>query len=97
MGSAPRFTKSVDRFDASMGALINGFAGLGVSAPPTPEVRATLEAIATDWAALKANLDQVIGSHDVTLALAIDRQFADINARLEAVIPAYITASKSGI
>lgn len=97
MGSVSRFTKTVDRFDASMGALINGYEGLGVSAPPTPEVRASLEAIATDWAALKIDLDQVIGSNDVTLALGIDRQFADINARLSALIPAYIAASKSGI
>jgi hypothetical protein len=97
MGSTSRFTKSVDRFDASMGALINGFEGLGVSAPPTPEVRASLEAIAADWATLKTLLDQVVGSNDATLALGIDRQFADINARLAALIPAYIEASKSGI
>ena len=97
MGSTSRFVKSVDRFDASMGALINGFDALGVSAPPTPETRVALEEIAADWAELKTNLDQVVGSNDVTLALGIDRQFAAINAKFAALIPAYVEASKSGI
>ncbi|SFR55768.1 Type IV pili methyl-accepting chemotaxis transducer N-term [Yoonia tamlensis] len=97
MGSTSRYVKSVDRFDASMGALINGFAGLGVSAPPTAEVRAALEDIAADWAVLKTRLDQVAGSNDVALALDIDRQFAAINAKFAALIPAYVTASKAGI
>ena len=97
MGSTTRFDKSVGRFDASMGALINGFDSLGVSAPPTPEVRASLEAIAANWATLKADLEQVAGSTDVTLALSIDQQFEAINGKFDEIIPAYIESSKSGL
>ena len=97
MGSAARFDKSVDRFDASMGALVNGFEGVGVSAPPTPEARAALESVSAEWTTLKAELAQVKGSNDVVLALSIYRKFDTINDQFEAIIPLYIEASKSGI
>ncbi|WP_162197164.1 type IV pili methyl-accepting chemotaxis transducer N-terminal domain-containing protein [Loktanella sp. S4079] len=97
MGSRSRFDKSVARYEASLSALINGFESLGVSPPPNDEVKSALQAIAADWDSLKGDLAQVGTVTDHALALQIDQQFAAINAKFDAVIPAYIEDSKSGL
>lgn len=97
MGNMVRFDKSVRRYDASFNALLNGFEAAGVSPPPTPEIRAGLQAMADDWVALRADLAQVSGAADPALAVSIFNQFDSMSDQFDALIPLYVTQSKSGI
>jgi hypothetical protein len=51
---------SVSNFDVTMTALINGMPEAGVPPPPTPQIRAELEAIHAEWQTVRAPIDAVL-------------------------------------
>ncbi|MEL6573667.1 MAG: type IV pili methyl-accepting chemotaxis transducer N-terminal domain-containing protein [Pseudomonadota bacterium] len=97
MGSRVRLTKSTVRFDASMQALINGFAGAGVSAPATPEIRDALTATAADWSAVRDQLLAIDASQNHDQAADLFDDLNSIMQDFDALIPMYIASSKSGL
>ncbi|MEM9787467.1 MAG: type IV pili methyl-accepting chemotaxis transducer N-terminal domain-containing protein [Pseudomonadota bacterium] len=64
--------ESISIFEASMDALSNGMPSLGVAAPPTPEIAANLEAVASDWEILSDYLAEVRSGADVGLEVRED-------------------------
>lgn len=97
MGSRVRLTKSTVRFDASLQALINGFAGAGVSAPATPEIRDALVATAADWSAVRDQLLAIDTAEDHDQAADLFEDLNGIMLDFDALIPMYIATSKSGL
>jgi hypothetical protein len=51
---------TVSNFDVTMTALINGMPEAGVPPPPTPQIRAELEAIQAEWQTVRAPIDAVL-------------------------------------
>jgi hypothetical protein len=51
---------TVSTFDTTLSAMIDGMPEAGMPPPPTPEIRASLEAIQADWLALRAPVDAVV-------------------------------------
>lgn len=97
MGNEVRLAKSTRRFDASLNALINGFEGAGVSAPATVEISDGLTAMTADWAALRAELEQVSASTDPAKAGALFTQLDSLLSQFERLVPLYVEESKSGL
>ncbi|MDX8346436.1 type IV pili methyl-accepting chemotaxis transducer N-terminal domain-containing protein [Cognatiyoonia sp. IB215446] len=64
--------KSISIFEASMDALSNGMPALGVLAPPTPEIEANLEDVASDWEILSGYLSEIRSGADVSLQVRED-------------------------
>jgi hypothetical protein len=97
MGNLGRLDKSVRRFDASLNALVDGFPAAGVSAAPTPNIKAQLETIQGDWNAVRGQIDAISGPADVQVAVDIYRQLDAIATQANALVPLYVVESKSGI
>jgi hypothetical protein len=53
--------KTVDTFDTTLTAMIDGMPEAGMPPAPTPEIRAAIEAVRTEWLAARAAVDGVIG------------------------------------
>lgn len=97
MGSAVRLSKSARLFDASLGALMNGMAGAGVTPPPTEEIRAGLQAVQEDWSALRPRIDGLNDGSDPAEAGAIFDALDGLLQRLDGLMPLYIEDSKADI
>lgn len=97
MGSLARLNSTVRRFDASHQALLNGFAGAGVSPPPNATIAEGLAGITANWDALRATLDGVSATGNAAMADALYQQLDVISAEYDALVALYVTDSKSGI
>lgn len=57
-------TSSIQTFDVSMNALLNGMPALGVIPAPTPEIKSGLELVMSDWTELRTELEAVMAQAD---------------------------------
>jgi hypothetical protein len=64
--------KTIQIFEASMGALSNGMPELGVKPPPTPEIAQGLDVVAADWSTIRGYLDQVLSGAAVSVEVRED-------------------------
>ena len=97
MGSPVRLRNSARLFNASLGALLNGFAAAGVTPPPTAEIRDGLQAVQAEWSALKPRIDALNAASDAAEAAAIFDALDVIRQQIDALMPLYIEDSKADI
>ncbi len=87
---------SIETFDVSMNALLNGMPALGVIAAPTPEIKEGLEVVMSDWSELRAELEAVMAQPD-TPTERKEMIYASLNTKmfkLEEIIHLYTIFSK---
>lgn len=72
---------SITMFGFSMTVLHDGEPNLGIKPAPTPEIKAGLEQVMSNWADLQANLNLVMTEEDVSDELKAD-VFHDLNEKM---------------
>jgi hypothetical protein len=99
LGKKERLKNAARLFDASLNALRNGLDAAGVISPPTPEIKAALEAVTADWENVKAEIATVVeaGSVDAAVSLELFKKLDAIYATFKDVTSQYVKASKFGI
>jgi len=61
--------KSIQNFDATLMAMLNGLPALGIHAAPTPEIEQALLQANSSWASTKTDLETVLSGETVTQSL----------------------------
>jgi hypothetical protein len=93
--SPARLQATVDMFDKTLAAMIDGLPEAGLPPAPTPEIRAELEALRADWQANRVIIDGVVGGTALDAAglggllVSNDRLMASMNT----IVAAYAKAS----
>ena len=87
---------SVQIYEASLDALLNGMPSLGIQPAPTPEIAEQLTAIQSDWATVRPIVDTLVqgGSVDRETQVYLFKHMVEEMVRLEELSHAYVQHSK---
>lgn len=65
LGNPEDLSKAMEMFEVSLNALRNGLPEAGINPPPTPEIKALLDASSENWTVIKAEITKVTGPGSV--------------------------------